>query len=163
MRGTALGSAGRHFRVPVTPDTKRRLSKFLSVRLLNPLARAALNRVRIPGTALLETTGRRSGQPRRVPVGDGLRGETFWIIAEHGHAADYVRNIKAHPRVRVKARGRWRSGPATTLADDDPATRLRWLRRPLNDTVLRLNATDPVTIRVDLDRYDPRVRPAAGR
>jgi deazaflavin-dependent oxidoreductase (nitroreductase family) len=133
-------------------DAKRRLSKLVSVRLVNPLARAALERARLPGVALLETTGRRSGLPRRVPVGDGLRGRSFWIVAEHGHAADYVKNIKADPRVRVKARGRWRTGTARILSDDDPGTRLTWLRRPVNDTVLRLAASEPLTIRVDLDR-----------
>jgi deazaflavin-dependent oxidoreductase (nitroreductase family) len=137
--------------VPVSRDVKRRLSKLVTVRLVNPFVRRTLETARLPGWALLETTGRRSGLPRRVPVGDGLRGRSFWIVAEHGHAADYVKNIKADPRVRVKVRGRWRSGTARVLTDDDPATRLRWLRRPVNDTMLRLAASRPLTIRVDLD------------
>jgi len=137
--------------VPVSRDIKRRLSKLVTVRLVNPFVRRTLETARLPGWALLETTGRRSGLPRRVPVGDGLRGRSFWIVAEHGHAADYVKNIKADPRVRVKVRGRWRSGTARVLTDDDAATRLRWLRRPVNDTMLRLVATQPLTIRVDLD------------
>jgi deazaflavin-dependent oxidoreductase (nitroreductase family) len=137
--------------VPVSRDAKRRLSKLATVRLVNPLVRRTLELGRLPGWALLETTGRRSGQPRRVPVGDGLRGRSFWIVAEHGHSADYVKNIKADARVRVKARGRWRTGTARVLADDDPATRLRWLRRPVNDTMLRIAASEPLTIRVDLD------------
>jgi deazaflavin-dependent oxidoreductase (nitroreductase family) len=137
--------------VPISRETKRRLSKRFSVRVLNPLVRPALERLRIPGWALLETTGRRSGQPRRVPVGDGLRETAFWIVAEHGYGADYVKNIQADPRVRVRTRGRWRAGTAHILADDDAAARLRWLRRPVNDTVLRLNASQPLSIRVDLD------------
>ena len=137
--------------MPVSRDVKRRLSKLVTVRLVNPFVRRTLETARLPGWALLETTGRRSGLPRRVPVGDGLRGRSFWIVAEHGHAADYVKNIKADPRVRVKVRGRWRSGTARVLTDDDPATRLRWLRRPVNDTMLRLAASRPLTIRVDLD------------
>src|ERR671929_419342 len=100
---------------------KRRWSRFASVRLLNPVMRRALEAGLVPrGWALLETTGRRSGQPRRVPVGDGLRGERFWIVAEHGRHADYVRNIEADPRVRVKVRGRWRTGIAHVLPDEDP-------------------------------------------
>src|SRR4051812_17743319 len=131
---------------------KRRLSKLVTVRLVNPLVRPLLEHARLPGWALLETTGRRSGLPRRVPLGDGLRGDAFWIVTEHGYGADYVKNIQTDPRVRVKARGRWRTGTAKILADDDPATRLRWLGRPVNDTMLRLVATEKLVIRVDLDR-----------
>jgi len=131
---------------------KRRLSKFATVRLVNPLVRPLLERARLPGWALLETRGRRTGLPRRVPLGDGLRGDAFWIVTEHGYAADYVKNIQADPRVRVKARGRWRAGTARILTDDDPATRMRWLGRPINDSMLRLVGTQQLTIRVNLDR-----------
>src|SRR5205807_2836919 len=128
MDGTPPLPPGSPSAVPASRDFKRRLSKATTVRLVNPLVRTLLERVRLPGWALLETTGRRSGLPRRVPVGDGLRGDTFWIVAEHGHAADYVKNIARHPRVRVKARGRWREGTAKILDGDDPRARLRMLR-----------------------------------
>ena len=131
---------------------KRQASKFLSVRLLNPVMVRALDAGLVPrGWALLETTGRRSGQPRRVPVGDGLRGDTFWIVAEHGRHADYVRNIEREPRVRVKVRGRWRTGTAHVLPDEDPRALLRALKRPLNDSGLIVMATEPLVVRIDLD------------
>jgi hypothetical protein len=38
----------------------------------------------VPGYALLETIGRKTGKPRRTPVGDGRIGGQFWIVAEHG-------------------------------------------------------------------------------
>src|SRR5271170_1861713 len=44
------------------------------------------------------------GQTRRTPVCDGLDGDTFWLVAQRGHRADWVRNIAANPRVRVKFR-----------------------------------------------------------
>jgi deazaflavin-dependent oxidoreductase (nitroreductase family) len=132
---------------------KRRASRTLSVRLFNPVVRRMLEAGLVPrGVALLETTGRRSGRPRRVPVGDGLRGEQFWIVAEHGRHAQYVRNIERDPRVRVKVGRRWYAGTAHILDDDDPRARLRWLRRPLNDAGLRAMATDLLVIRIDLDR-----------
>ncbi len=53
--------------------------------------------------------------------------------------------------MRVKARGRWRTGTAQLLPDDDPYARLRWLKRPLNDTALLLVGTQQLTIRIDLD------------
>jgi hypothetical protein len=31
--------------------------------------------------AMLETTGRRTGLPRHTPVGNGLAGDTFWLVA----------------------------------------------------------------------------------
>jgi deazaflavin-dependent oxidoreductase (nitroreductase family) len=102
--------------------------------------------------ALLETTGRKSGRSRRVPVGNGLRGDHFWIVTEHGYAADYVKNIQKDPRVRVRVGRRWYHGTARILAGDDPQKRLRWLGRPVNDAMLRLVSTEPLTIRVDLER-----------
>jgi deazaflavin-dependent oxidoreductase (nitroreductase family) len=131
---------------------KRRASKFASVRLLNPVMVRLLEAGLVPrGWALLETTGRVSGVARRVPVGDGLRGEVFWIVAEHGRHADYVRNIEREPRVRVKARGRWRTGTANVLPDEDPRALLRALKRPLNDAGLIVMATEPLVVRIDLD------------
>ena len=131
---------------------KRRLSKFTTVRLLNPLLRRLLERGLFPRThALLETTGRRSGLPRRVPLGNGLRDGKFWILTEHGRAADYVKNIEKDPRVRVKVGRRWRSGTAHILPDDDPRERSRMLGRPVNDAMVRLVGTEHLTIRVDLD------------
>ena len=58
----------------------------------------------MPGRALLETIGRKTGRPRRTPVGDGLVDNQFWIVAEHGMQADYVRNLAKNPKVRLKLR-----------------------------------------------------------
>jgi len=135
---------------------KRKLSKFASVRLLNPVMRRLLEAGIVPrGWALLETTGRRSGEPRRVPVGDGLRGPHFWIVAEHGRHANYVRNIESNPRVRVKVGRHWHQGTAHLLPDDDPRARMRMLKRPLNDAGLRAMASEMLVVRVDLDDAAP--------
>lgn len=136
---------------------KYRAVRFAQRRLMNPVVRAALGRGwRIPGYALLETTGRTTGLPRRTPVGDGLDGRVFWIVAEHGRRADYVRNIEANGRVRVMVGGRWRSGTAALLPDDDPRERQRTLgrHRPgrrLNALAVRSFGTDLLSVRVDLD------------
>ena len=45
-------------------------------------------------------------------MGNGLEGDTCWLVAAHGNQADYVRNLQANPRVRVKANGTWRAGTA---------------------------------------------------
>ena len=129
----------------------RRAIRFVTNRVVNPLVRRLHSIGITGGTALLETTGRKSGKPRVTPVGNGLRGKAFWIVTEHGHSAAYVKNIEANPRVRVKVRRRWRSGTAHILEDDDPRERMRKLGRGLNDGVVRLVGTEHLVIRVDLD------------
>ena len=133
-------------------ERKRRASTWLTTRVVNPMVRRLLEHGLAPGSvALLETTGRKSGQPRRTPVGNGLRGNEFWIVTEHGRRAAYVRNIEANPRVRVKVGRRWHSGTAHVLEDDDPYARMRKLGRPANDTLVRLVGTEHLVIRVDQD------------
>jgi len=113
----------------------------------------------VPGYALLETIGRKTGKPRRTPVGDGRVGEQFWLVAEHGMKAGYVRNIARNPRVRLQLRdgwkGRWRTGTAHLLVDDDPVERQRWLAIHLpssagNARAVRLFGTQLLTVRIDL-------------
>jgi deazaflavin-dependent oxidoreductase (nitroreductase family) len=136
----------------VQRTSKRRIARFVTNRLVNPILRPLAERgLAGPSLAVLETTGRRSGQPRRTPVGNGLRGSHFWIVTEHGWGAAYVKNIQADPRVRVRVGRRWRTGTAHILPDDDPDQRLRWLRRPVNDSMLRAMSTERLVIRVDLD------------
>ena len=132
---------------------KRAASRVITNRLVNPVVRPLLDRGWWPQTqVLLETTGRKSGLPRRVPVGNGLRGDHFWIVTEHGYATDYVKNIQTHPAVRVKVGRRWYDGTAHILTEDDPRQRLRWLRRPVNDTLLLSVGTQQLTVRIDLER-----------
>jgi deazaflavin-dependent oxidoreductase (nitroreductase family) len=133
-------------------DRKRRLVTTLQVRLLNPPIRALAAHGLVPTVALLETTGRRSGQPRRTPVTNGLQPgtDTFWLVAEHGRRAAYVRNIEADPRVRVRIGRRWRTGTGHVLPDDDPVARQRLLPR-LNAATVRAVGTELVSVRIDLD------------
>jgi len=113
-----------------------------------------------PGYALLETIGRKTGKPRRTPVGDGRLGSQFWLVAEHGKRSGYVRNIENNPRVRVKLRqgfgARWHNGNAHLLLDDDPRERQLWLRQQApgtsaNAAAVRLFGTQLMTVRIDLD------------
>ncbi|MEV5435120.1 nitroreductase/quinone reductase family protein [Streptomyces sp. NPDC052682] len=117
-------------------------------RRVNPVMR------RLPLQTVLETTGRVSGLPRRTPVGGRRVGDAFWLVSEFGERAQYVRNIKADPRVRVRIRGRWHTGTAHLLPDDDPVARLRRLPR-LNSAGVRALGTGLLTVRVDLDPPDP--------
>jgi len=106
---------------------------------------------------LLETTGRRTGLLRQTPVAGSLEGETYWLVAEHGAAAAYVKNLTAEPRVRVLLHRRWRSGTAACLTDDDAVVRREWIDQRngvigrLDGVVFRAFASAPLTVRVDLD------------
>jgi len=111
--------------------------------VVNPVGR------QLPVT-MLETTGRKSGQPRHTAVGGRVVDNQFWMVAEHGEHSDYVRNIKANPAVRLRLGGKWRRGTAHLLPDDDAVQRLGNLPR-LNSAVVRLMGSDLLTVRVDLD------------
>jgi deazaflavin-dependent oxidoreductase (nitroreductase family) len=133
--------------------------------LVNPLVRIAFRLgLPDPGDALLETTARRTGKPRLTPVCEGLEGETFWLISERGRDADWVRDIEAAARVRVRPRSRrpaaWRTGTAHLLEGDDPRERRRILSRGGSWRRLCLSASaalavEPLTVRIDLDREVP--------
>ena len=137
---------------PPSSDRKRRLITTLQVRVFNPPIKALAARGLAPTVSLLETTGRKSGEPRRTPVSNGYDRMTdaFWIVAEHGRKAAYVRNIEANPRVRVRIGRRWREGTAVILAEDVPRARQHHMSK-LNAAAVRVMGTDLLTIRVDLD------------
>jgi deazaflavin-dependent oxidoreductase (nitroreductase family) len=142
---------------------------------INPLMRLLLAIGINPlGLAILETRGRRSGKPRRIPVGNGRQGDAFWIIAEHGMRAGYVRNIQHDPRVRVRLRiglrYHWVSGVATVLPDDDPLARqrriIRWHPlRAFNAINVRVLGADLliVHVRLILDESRRPTRTSTGR
>ena len=140
---------------------KHFIVRVLQKYMLNPPIKLLLAiGVAPPGYALLETTGRKTGKPRRTPVGNGLVGGQFWIVAEHGQQAGYVRNIAVSPRVRLKLRdglrARWHSGTAHLLSEDDPRERQRWLANQLpssasNAAAVRFFGTQLLTVRIDLD------------
>jgi deazaflavin-dependent oxidoreductase (nitroreductase family) len=124
-------------------DLKRQVVHRVQRLVVNPIGR------QLPVT-MLETTGRKSGQPRRTAVGGSVLDNQFWMVSEHGEHSDYVYNIKADPAVRLRINGQWRDGTAHLLPDDDPWQRLRRLPR-LNSAAVRTMGTDLLTIRVDLD------------
>jgi deazaflavin-dependent oxidoreductase (nitroreductase family) len=113
-------------------------------RLVNPPTRFLAGLA--PWWVLLETTGNRTGRRRVTPLASGPSDhQGMWLIAVHGRHSGWVRNLEATPQVRLKHRGRWRSGTASI--------------HPLNpETLERFNAyarsgprfvgQDPVLVRV---------------
>jgi deazaflavin-dependent oxidoreductase (nitroreductase family) len=134
-------SACPAFNRPVS--LKRQLVHRVQRLVVNPVGR------QLPVT-MLETIGRKTGQPRHTAVGGKVIDNQFWMVSEHGDHSDYVHNIKADPAVRVRIGGEWRNGVAHLLRDDDARQRLRSLPR-LNSAGVIAMGTDLLTIRVDLD------------
>jgi deazaflavin-dependent oxidoreductase (nitroreductase family) len=124
-------------------EMKHRAATSFQRRIGNPILG------RLPNQVLLETTGRKSGLPRRTPIGGRRTGREFWFVSEHGQKSQYVRNIQADPRVRVRIRGRWYAGTARLIPQDDARARLKVLPR-LNSAGVRALGTNLLTVRVDL-------------
>lgn len=103
-----------------------------------------------PGFGVVETIGRRSGRPYRVPVGGRISEGAFWFVAGAGRRTHYVRNIEANPRVRVKTLGRWHAGTAYLCPADD-ARRRAIKVSPLNGIFLLLANKAPLALRIELD------------
>lgn len=130
--------------MPRAKNVKFRAITAVQKYIANPVAK------RLPTQVLLETTGRTSGLPRATPIGGKRVGHQFWLVSEHGERSQYIRNIKADPRVRLRLRGQWHSGTAHLLPDADPRARLKTMRGP-NSAAVLATATDLLSVRVDLD------------
>ena len=123
--------------------------------VVNPLV-AALDRrgIRSKLVVELETTGRRSGEPRRVPLTGSADADGVWVICQHGHRAGWAHNIEADPRVRVRVNGDWRTGTAAFRPDDDVRARARSFGSgKLGETAavlaMRAMESDPISVRID--------------
>ncbi|WP_280265788.1 nitroreductase/quinone reductase family protein [Nocardia wallacei] len=125
-------------------DIQHRLVTTFQRNIGNPLLR------RLGAQTLLETTGRVSGQPRVTPIGGRRTGNSFWFVSEFGERSQYIRNIRADNRVRLRLHGHWYTGTAHPVPDDDARARLRELPRG-NSTVVAAFGTDLLSVRIDLD------------
>ena len=71
-----------------------------------------------PEFLYLTTTGRRSGLPREIEIWFTRRGARYYLVAETGERAHWVRNLRADPRVQWRVGARTCSGTARAI---DPA------------------------------------------
>lgn len=130
---------------------KRHTVRLLQKYLLNPPVKLAVYSGLVPGYAMLETVGRKSGLRRRTVVGAHREGTTLWVVAEQGHHAGYVRNLHANPRVRVRLGRKWHGATATVVESDDPVARLKQFRMPGHARSVQTFGTDLLSIRLELD------------
>jgi deazaflavin-dependent oxidoreductase (nitroreductase family) len=63
----------------------------------------------------LTTTGRVSGQPRRIEIWFTRHQRRYYLVAEHGLRSQWVQNLLADPRVRVRVGARATRGRARVV------------------------------------------------
>ncbi|ULE34160.1 nitroreductase/quinone reductase family protein [Mycobacterium sp. IDR2000157661] len=126
--------------------------------VLNPVV-AALDRLGVRPSLMveLETVGRKSGEPRRVPLAGRADEAGVWVISQHGRRAGWAHNIAADPKVRVRVNDQWHTGTATFEPDDDVRARGRSLggagklSRSATALTMRAMESDPISVRITFD------------
>ena len=134
---------------------KSKLERQIGRTIVNPLV-TALGRIgiRASSTVELETTGAKTGQPRRVPLTGRADDSGVWVISQHGKRAGWAHNITADPEVRVRVDNVWRSGTAAFVPDDDVVARARSfggngkLSRSATALGMRALQSDPISVRI---------------
>jgi hypothetical protein len=111
----------------------------------NPMLRAMSGIV--PGYAVIEVVGRKTGQRHRVNVGGRRIGDTFWFLARAD--AQYIRNLEVLPEIRIRLRGRWQRGIAKIRPEMDSRTQLLRLN-PINGFFLWLVGVDLLIVQVPI-------------
>ena len=126
---------------------------------MNPVV-AALDRVGFRSSLVveLETTGAKSGQPRRVPLAGRSDDKGLWVISQHGRRAGWAYNIAANPKVCVRLNNQWRTGTATFEPDhDDVRARARSfggdgkLSQSATALTMRAMESDPISVRITVN------------
>ena len=64
----------------------------------------------------LTTTGRRTGLPREIEIWFIVFRDRFYLFAETGEAAGWVKNITRNPKVMVRI-GEWRTDATARVLD----------------------------------------------
>jgi deazaflavin-dependent oxidoreductase (nitroreductase family) len=137
---------------------KFKFERQLGRTVMNPVV-AVLDRIGVRSSLVvdLETTGRKSGEPRRVPLAGRADDTGVWVISQHGRRAGWAYNITADPKVRVRIDSQWRSGTATFEPDDDVRARARSfggegkISQSATALTMRAMESDPISVRITFD------------
>ena len=89
-----------------------------------PMTRASLHSVADKQILYLTTIGRTTGLPRPIEIWFVVCRERFYVFAEKGEAAGWVKNIRRNPKVTVRI-GEWQID-ATARVFDRQADRKQW-------------------------------------
>lgn len=63
----------------------------------------------------LTTTGRKSGKPREIEIWFRMRGSTLYLLCGGGVDSDWVKNLRANPKVSVRIAKHTFAGTARIL------------------------------------------------
>jgi hypothetical protein len=96
------------------PSAEQRFFRTLNSVVEPAVRRGALTTVAGPGAYVLQTTGRRSGTARRVPVLGYRCGNTI-VAGTVRDDSDWVRNIEHDPSIGVWIGGRARAATGTVV------------------------------------------------
>lgn len=99
---------------------------------------------RLPGFAIVDHRGRRSGTPYRTPVNAFRRTGGFELALTYGRDADWIENVQAAGGARLEYRGRTYAVDAPRIVGIDEAQAIPgWVRAILDrlhvDSVLLLD------------------------
>jgi deazaflavin-dependent oxidoreductase (nitroreductase family) len=72
----------------------------------------------------LTTTGRRTGRPHRIEIWFAEQNGKLYLMSGGRDGADWVRNLRANPRVSVDLGGETHQAVARVLAPDTPEDQL---------------------------------------
>jgi deazaflavin-dependent oxidoreductase (nitroreductase family) len=88
-------------------------------RVVEPMVRAGLGSPRIApsGFIVLETTGRKTGRPRRTPLAATRFGPYVVVATFRGNRSQWVRNLVAEPRIRYWLGGHARDARAFVMVE----------------------------------------------
>jgi deazaflavin-dependent oxidoreductase (nitroreductase family) len=75
----------------------------------------------------LTTIGRRSGTPHEIEIWFTQLADRYYVIAEHGEKAQWVRNLMRNARVRVRVGAEEFSAEARVEADAETIRTVRGL------------------------------------
>jgi deazaflavin-dependent oxidoreductase (nitroreductase family) len=75
----------------------------------------------------LQTTGRTSGRPRTIEIWFATDGERVYFLAGGRERAQWVRNLRVEPRVRVRIGGTTLAGRARVVSEAAEDLRAREL------------------------------------
>lgn len=141
---------------PATRPTQRFPRWFLRAPEL--IFRLHLDRF-VPSLVMIETTGRRTGKPRRVVL-DVARHDAngLWVMAGDGLEARWVKNLVADPRCRAWHRGRRFAARATIGGADAGDLAVEIYRdRPFYTKVIYLAIGERVRREADVRRLSEGV------
>jgi deazaflavin-dependent oxidoreductase (nitroreductase family) len=90
---------------------------------------------------LLTTTGRKTGLERVTPLQYEEHEGVIYVASARGEKADWFRNIRANPRVKVQIRGRLFPGHASPITEPERIADFLELRLQKHPLIVRLIMT----------------------